>query len=438
MRTRWLFGAALLALAAAGQAATFSIDDAVEKALAANPRAQAAALEALAAAERQAEAKSRHFGTLDAIGNYGNFESPRLVRPMSIDLFTNPAAGFGQLPWDANQVHYGVAFELPLLAGGSLREGDRIAALARAAAEQTASFTREEVRYGVRTAYRGALLAHHALVAAEAYRKALTKDEADAQLRVKVGSLPVVDAAKVTFALRGAEAKVAALAAQERTAQAILAAFMGEEPPADGYELADVGAEPPEPVAAGALADALAGRTDLAAAREATRIAERQKVLARQSFGPRLSLKGNWLRNDAPSLDHALDTHELYLMVKLPLFEGMRRFHLLKEAEINLRAARERERGKALEVSAQVSDAQGRVEAARAELEAGKAQRALGAEVARVEHLKLEQGTGRMEDYLTARAQELQGETSYWQGLYALQNAVDYFHFVTARGGQHE
>jgi hypothetical protein len=55
-----------------------------------------------------------------------------------------------------------------------------------------------------------------------------------------------------------------------------------------------------------------------------------------------------------------------------------------------------------------------------------------------VEHLKLEQGTGKMEDYLTARAQEMQGETSYWQGLYALQNAVDYLDFVTAQGGQHD
>jgi len=58
--------------------------------------------------------------------------------------------------------------------------------------------------------------------------------------------------------------------------------------------------------------------------------------------------------------------------------------------------------------------------------------------VARVEHLKLEQGAGKMEDYLTARAQQMQGETAYWQGLYALQSAADYVEFVSAQGGQHE
>ena len=161
-------------------------------------------------------------------------------------------------------------------------------------------------------------------------------------------------------------------------------------------------------------------------------------MLARDAFGPRLSLEGNWLRNDAPSLDHALDTHEFYVMLKVPLFDGLARVHALKEADINLQAARERARAKELEVSTQVADAEGRIEAARAQLAAGTAQRALGAEVARVEHLKLEQGTGKMEDYLAARAQQMQGETSYWQGLYALQNAVDYFDFVSARGGQHD
>jgi outer membrane protein len=439
MMTRPLVGAALLAVATVVRAETLTIEEAEAKALSANPISRAAQLDALAAAQRVAEAKGRHFGTVDLFGNYVNFESPRLVRPMSIDLFTDPAGGFSQLPWDANQVHYGVAFRIPMLAGGSLHEGDRIAGLARSAAEATAGFTREEVRTRVRAAYRNALLAHHALAAAQSYRGALVKDESDARLKVNVGALAPVDAAKLTFALRGAEAHVAELAAEERTALAALAAVFGETLPSDGYDLADVPEGPP-PLETGGrtVADALAGRLDLTAVRDTTGIAEHEKALARKTFGPRLSLEGNWQRNDAPSLAHPLDTHEIALIFSLPLFDGLTRVHALKEAEIRLQAARERERAKELEVSIQVVDAEGKVEAARARLAAGEAQRALGTEVARVEHLKLEQGTGKMEDYLAARAQELQGETSYWQGLYALQSAVDYLDFVSARGGQHD
>ncbi|MGE5235157.1 MAG: TolC family protein [Acidobacteriota bacterium] len=436
MTRRPFLGAALLVMATVGQAASLTLNEVQEKALAANPRIRAANLDALAAAQRAAEAKGRHFGTLDLVGNYSNFESPRLVRSMSIDLFTNPAAGFAQLPWDANQVHYGVAFEIPLLAGGSLHEGDRIAALAHSAAEQIAQFSREEIRTAVRAAYRNALLAGHTLAAAQGYREALVKDEADAQLRVKIGALAPVDAAKITFALRGAEAQVAALTAQGRTAQAVLAAFLGEESPAAGYELVDLPDEPSTPTTGGNPTEqALAARLDLAAVRQATQVTERKKVLAREAFGPRLSLEGNWLRNDAPSLGHALDTHEFYVMLKLPLFDGFTRAHALKEAEVDVQAARERERAKELEVVTQVADALGRVEAARAQLAAGKAQRELGREVARVEHLKLEEGTGKVEDYLAARAQELAGATAYWSGLYALQNAVDYLDFVRGREG---
>ncbi len=132
----------------------------------------------------------------------------------------------------------------------------------------------------------------------------------------------------------------------------------------------------------------------------------------------------------------SLETHELAVMLKLPLWNGFGRFHAMREAEANLSAARERERGKELEVATQVVEARGRLESARAQLQAGQAQRELGRDVARVEKLKLEQGTGKVEDYLAARTQELSGETAYWRGLYSLQSAADYMDFVTARNGE--
>jgi hypothetical protein len=36
------------------------------------------------------------------------------------------------------------------------------------------------------------------------------------------------------------------------------------------------------------------------------------------------------------------------------------------------------------------------------------------------------------------RTQELQGNTGYWQGLYALQSALDYLDFVSAQGEHHD
>ncbi len=431
-----LFLAVPVAVSPARAATPLTLREAESRAGSANPRLVSSRLEAAAAGRREAEARARHFGQIDAIAWYNNFESPRLVRPISIDQFQVPALGLYQLPWDENQTHYGFALQLPLLAGGALREGDRSAALARNAAEKNALFARDEVRTNVRGAYRSALLARHALAAARHYAAALAKDESDARLRVSLGAAAPVDAAKLTYALRGAEAQVADLEAQERTAQAFLAVVMGEEPPADGWDLADVPDVPEAGPPEDALALALAGRADLAAVRDATRISESRRRLAKDSFGPRLAVEANVLWNRAPSVSSPLLTHDIALTLRIPLFDGLGRVQTLREAEASLAAAREHERGKELEIAAQVAEARGRLEAARAGLRAGEAQRDLGHEVARVERLRLDQGTGKVEDYLSARSQELQGETSYWRALYALQGAEDNMEFVTARRGE--
>jgi len=415
----------LVAAPAARAATPLTLAEAERRTESANPRLASSRLEAVAAERREAQARARHWGQIDAVASYNNYESPRLVRPISIDQFEVPALGLYQLPWDQNQTHYGLTFQLPLLAGGALHEGDRSASLARSAAEKTAEFTRDEIRTNVRAAYRNALLVRHALAAARQYSAALTKDEGDTRLKVRLGAAAPVDAAKVTYALRGAEAQVAELEAQERTAQAYLAALMGEDPPAGGWDLADVPDEPQGGPPADALAQALSGRADLAAVRDTTLISESRKRLAVYSFGPRLALEGNVFWNRAPSVSGSLETHEIALTLRLPIFDGLGRVHAVHEAEANLAAARERERGKELEVAAQVVSARGRMEAARAQLAAGRAQRELGREVARVERLRLDQGTGKVEDYLAARSQELLGETAYWRGLYALQGAED-------------
>ncbi|MDD5563012.1 MAG: TolC family protein [Thermoanaerobaculaceae bacterium] len=437
---KWL--AALLAAAVfvPASARSLTIEEATARALAANPRLQAAKLSALAAAQRAQEAAGRRYGEVDLVGSYNHYDSNRSLVPISVDLFKNPSLGFYQLPWDRNQLHYGIAYQIPLLAGGQLHEGRLIAKLAQRAADDLAFYGAGEARYNVRAAYRNALTLTHALTAVTAYERALENDAKDADLKVKVGAWASVDGAKIHFALASARAQREAVQAGIDSLDALLAALMGEDLPPEGYALADVPEAPAPP--AGTLRDnaeaALGGRRDLAAVKVTVAIAERKRILAKEAFGPQLMLGGNVMANSAPGVEDRIDTNEFGLYLKLPLFEGGQRVHALRAAAFDLQAARRQQRAKELEVLAQVQDALGRVQAARAQLAAGEAQRSLGSEVARVEHLKLEQGTGKMEDYLAARTQEMQGETGYWQGLYALQSAVDYLDFVSAQGGQHD
>ena len=323
-------------LAAPAMAATsLTLEEATSRALAASPRILAAQNDASAATQGAAQARARRFGAVDLIGAYNHYESDRLVRPMAIDLFNNPAGGFSQLPWDADQLHYGIAWQIPLLSGGALSEGQKIARLGADSAASTAAFTRTEVRFAMRAAYRNALVLTHAQAAAEAYVAALTRDATDADLEVRLGTWASVDAEKVRFALAGAQAEREGLRAQGRVAQATLAALMGDEPGA-GYALEDV---PDERTPAPPTVDptpALAQRADLAAVQSQARAAERREALAKKSFGPEVAVIGSWLGNRGLSLGDSLPTHEIAVVVKVPLFDGGARLAGLRQA----RAAR--------------------------------------------------------------------------------------------------
>jgi len=412
-----------------------SIQTATERALAGNPRLLAAKLDAVAAHQRTLQSVARRLGDLDLVGQYNHFNDNRTLRPIAKELLPITV-----LPFDRNQTHYGITWQIPLLAGGALREGDRIARLSQEATEKMALFTQEEIRYNVRAAYRNALVLRHAVTASEAFEQALEEDHKQAQLLVKTGRWAAVEGAKVDYILQEAHVRRAGLQAQEANAQALLAALMGQDPPMEPYLLQDVETQPEVLSRPGATLkeEAVQGRQDLKAIQATTFIAERKQAQTQWSFGPSLGLSGSYLKNEAPSVKGSFDTHELTLSVKVPLFDGGRRFRALAEARANLEAAKQRERAKALEVETQVDDALGRLRATQAQFEAGRAQRRLGIEVARVERLKLDQGSGRVEDYLAARAQELGGETAYWQGLYAFQTAVDYRNFVTGNGVSHD
>ncbi len=422
------------ALARPARAETLTLEAAVARALQANPSVRAARLASVAAQARSGQALARHLGDADLLGGASRFESRRLIAPLAGPVTPAVIAG---LPFDRDQVHYGVAWQIPLFVGGALVEGDRAAELAEAAARSAEARAREELRYNVRAAYRSVLVVRHALAAAGAYEEALARDDASARLRVETAAWAPADAAKVSFARASATARAAALAAQLRSATGLLAALLGEDPAAARYELEDLPDEPirAAPPAAELGEIALARRSDLRAAGEGAAAGRARVAATTAGFWPQLSFVGNVFENRGVLIDRQVETWELTLQVKIPLFSDLGRFHAAREARAAAAEAEERARAKALEVAAQVVDAEGRVEAARAALAAGRSQRALGAEVARVEKLRFEAGTDKVEDYLSARASELDGETGYWAALYALQSAHDYLELASGTGG---
>lgn len=415
-----------------------TLDEAISKALSSNPRLVAARLEVVAAKRRKEETFANHFGELNLIGNYNHYERNRLLVPMAIDLFKDPALGMSQLPWDRNQVHYGLSFTLPLLAGGSLHEGDKISTLLEKSAQNMSLFTRDETIYNVKTAYRNALILAHSLEAAKALLSALEKDNEDYRLRLSLGQVAKVDAQKVEFAYESAKAQYEDISSQYSYSMALLCALMGEEPQESNYELQDIEEVPVVPDLNENATTLVLSRKDFLAQMDATEVAVHKKHLALSAFSPQLVLQGTYLKNSSPSFPEDLYTREWLIALKIPLFNGLKRVRAVQESSINLEIAREKEKARKLEIETQILNARERLSAAEALYKSGLVQRELGREIARIEKIKLDEGSGKIEDYLSARTQELQGETSYWRGLYSFQNAVDYYNFVSGKGENNE
>lgn len=431
-----ILGLALFAMTIPGPAsgAALTLEQAIDEAMAANPSVRAARLEAIAAGERTSQSYARHLGDADLVGTASRFEAARLVRPLWGPIDSQTIAA---LPFDRDQFHYGAVWQIPIFSGGALFEGDRAARLLEAAALKTAARAQDELRFNVSAAFRSVLGIRHAIEAAVSYEQALEQDETSARIRVATEAWASVDADKVSFALASARARTAALRSQLANASALLAALMGDDPAQAHHELQDLTDEPvtPSPVAAELTVQAADLRPDLAAARDTAEAQSRRSAVVRGGFWPQIAFAGSFLMNDGPSAGPPVATWDLTIVVKIPLFADVGRAFAVREADAAAAAAAERERAKSLEVKSQVVDAVGRLAAARAALAAGKAQRVLGAEVARVEHMRFEAGIGKVEDYLHARVQALDGETGYWQALYTLQSSVDYLALVTGSGG---
>jgi len=254
------------------------IDKAVKKALSANPRLIAAKLEFVASTKRKEETFANHFGELSFVANYNHFERDRILVPMAEELFKNPDLGMKQLPWDKNQIHYGFSFTLPLLANGSLHEGDKIAKLLEDSAFKMSIFTKEETIYNVKSAYRSVLILKHALDSAQSYRDALQKDFEDAKLKLQLGQIATVDLQKIEFSYENAKAQYEDIKAQYLYALSVLSAFMGEEPDENKYELLDDESKIDEPQEE-ETNNAFLLRKDYLAQVNSTKVAEHKSAL---------------------------------------------------------------------------------------------------------------------------------------------------------------
>lgn len=401
-----------------------TLEAAERRAVQASPSLQQATEEVGAAHQRRLQAWARHLGELDMVAMANHFEAARAVRPIAGPL--TPATT-GAIPWDANQLHAGAVWQVPLFAGGGLLAGDRSAELLEQGASALRARTEAEVRAQTRAVFRNALAAQHSLDELTPLETALAEAVQATALRVQTNASTEVDTLKVRFAAAGVRTRRAQLEAQRSTALAQLAALMGEA------QLPEQLVETDEPI--GALpAPQRPVRDDIEGLQLAAASQDARASAVRAGFWPQLALTGGVFFNAGLATSAVEPSLEVSLVLKVPVFGAIARIPMLREAEHGAAQARARWGARTLEARTQVEDARGRVATARTALEVSEAQRALGAEVARIEKLKLDTGSGRIEDYLLALSQSADADAAQWQAKYALLNALDAFALAQGHG----
>ncbi len=401
-----------------------TLAEAVDEALEANPGLKELSHRS-AAAERSAEAVSRErWGQVDAFFNYSRTNDAWVVRPMSEEILGD-AGGFGALPWDRNQQHYGVSFQLPLYLGGRLSNGTELARLETQRAATLLEGTRWQVRFNAVSLYTAAQTLDAVMAGFDELVASLEKTRERLDLMVRLGKRPELDRLKVVEQLEDARAQREAVRADRARVGAMLLALLGRDP-SRGIEV-----EPQEDRVPELERDPrdLAARLDRTSRVRQARIAAEQRrrnvALATASFLPSVVAEGNYTRNDAPSVEAPLDTWQVIVSVKVPLFHGGSRFAALEAARERERAAEYGIEQARLAVASDLQDALTRFRSARAELAAARARVAAAAEAARIEQIRYDAGAGTVEDLLRAQARRASARASLAKALGAVVTAAE-------------
>ncbi len=385
------------------------LQQAIDEALENGPALRAVDHEASAAHFEAKEASRARWGKLDAQGSYLNLNDDQIVRPISRELLDE---GFAGLPFDRNQLHYGLSYQVPLYLGGKLQAGIHAAKLEAQRAGELLTGTTWQITFNVASLYATAQALREVIRATDDQIASLDTTEQRLELMVREGKRPDVDRLKVVEELEGARAERASVEADRVEAISLLLSMLGRDP-SEPVKLEPLQDRPPvlvktrDEIRQSALRASPIRSADLAEQKARSGV-----KVARSDFLPSFSAWGNAMRHDAPSLDSALDTWELGVGVKLPLFAGGGRNARLAAAREEQRAAEAKLDRVRLDLAAKVEEGLARFDASLSEVKATRARVAAAAEAARIEQIRYETGASTVEDLLRARARQRQSEAA--------------------------
>ena len=399
----WLAAAAVRAQAQEGAETRWTLTSAVDHALAGYPSLAASRARVTAAREGVGEARADHGPLIAATIGAAEYQDPVPVTPIH-------GFGPGTAPaFDDTLVQGGVQASYTLFDAG-VRHQKVLQAEAELAASGSALTAAEQaVAARVATAY-SEVLARRQTAAAQQARVSAVRAEVDrvGQL-LAVGKAPEVDRLRAEAALASAEAEATRADTELDSAERDLARLIGVE--VDAVR-ADRLTPLRQPTAATSdLPDriqlqqrAIESSPEVARGRSALAGAEATRALARTAYFPKLKTTGAYQELGASELSFSSEWN-VALQLAVPLWDGGVTDRRVARATAGVDDARARLAQAELDARAAVDGALASLTDAQARSQAlTKAAQRL-TEVARIQKLLLEVGSGTQIDYLAAEAE---------------------------------
>lgn len=367
-------------------------------------RAQFPALAASRAAVEEAEAaageaRAARFPSLRLSASATRYEEPMIVSP--IHGFTPGTVP----PFDETLIQSGTSLTYTLFDGGARGSRIRQARSRAQAVEANLEGAEGTLTARVVATYLDVLGRARVLAAHDRRLDALRVEMDRARRRLEVGRAARVDLLRVEAALAGAEAERVRLVHALDNAERDLARLVGAEPEQTrAAKLATVTlADTTRPDRAELLERALEANPAVRQARREAAAADAGAGAARAARWPELRAVGNYLTFGGGKVDHTAEWNA-GVQLSYPLFAGGAISSGVDRAEAARRRARDELRLAEIVAAQEIDRALSAVEEARARRASLTTAAARSEEVARIEALRLDLGTGTQADYLEAEA----------------------------------
>jgi len=409
----------------AGAAEPWTLERALEQALAHNPDSRLAQNRIAAAQAGLEQANAAFWPRLQFQSSYTRTDNPMMVFGSILNQRAYPSAGlnFNDVP-DVDNLNARGVLTMPLYVGGRNKAGREAARANTEAARQDDQAVRNALGFEVARAFHTVLKTREFIHAAEAAVNSFQTNVAIAHKRLEGGSLLKTDVLDLEVRLAQAREDLVRARNANALANRTLRNLLGIEE--GDFEIAENA-----PSATAPDSGDFSGRAELAAARHRERAAEEQARGAKAGYLPRVSAFGSLDYDYGWKYENGGGSYTAGGLLQWDIWDGTLTRAKVREARANLDSAREEQRKVRLALDLEVEQARLELKAANERLAVTQQAVSQASESATLTQARFEQGAALATQLMdaetalvSARVRRAEAETDQRIALAALRKAV--------------